>query len=326
MWSIVVTKRMQRRLGIILLVLLLWGFGPSLVDDIHRKLYGAKPGVTLGDLPVEGMLEPELYSFVSQLAKEMSMEPVDARYDPVTGRVEPEVVGYWIDVPATVEQILGAWPGAKVDFVRQELLPVISQDFFEPVYRGHPGKPYASLAINVDWGEEVLPRMLEVFREHNVVVTFFLTGRWAENNPEMAKALAEAGHEIGNHGLWHAHPNSLSAKQLEDLLVKNEDLLDRLTGQSNRLFAPPYGEFNDRVLAKAGSLGFRTIMWTLDTIDWQNPSPETIVERIVPKSENGAIVLMHPKENTLKALPEIIKGMKAKGLQLVPVGELLYHL
>ena len=105
----------------------------------------------------------------------------------------------------------------------------------------------------------------------------------------------------------------------------NEIHLDELTGQSIKLFAPRYGEFNERVLATAASLGYRTILWSLDTRDWQDPSPQEIVNRIVPKAENGSIILMHPKANTVQALPQLIKGLREKNLRLVPVGELLWH-
>ena len=64
-------------------------------------------------------------------------------------------------------------------------------------------------------------------------------------------------------------------------------------------------------------------MWTIDTIDWQEPSVETTIDRVISKAQNGGIVLMHPKPNTVEALPQIIEGLHNKGYQLVPVGKLL---
>ena len=89
------------------------------------------------------------------------------------------------------------------------------------------------------------------------------------------------------------------------------------------LFAPPYGEQDARVVRTAAELGHWTTLWTLDTIDWQEPPPETIVERVVPRARDGAIVLMHPKPQTVAALPRIIAGLREKGYRLVPLWQMM---
>ena len=325
MFALVVTRRMIRWGVLVVGLMLLWAWGPGLWQLGYRYVCGVRPGVTLEGRPIGGLLEHELYREVAMIAEEYVTVPQDAYYDEATGELHGEVVGTWVDVAATVANILAAAPGERVQLVVLDVLPTIRRSLFEPVYRGNPERPYVSLAINVDWGQEILPKMLDVLDQHQVAATFFLTGRWAQANPALAKMIASRGHEIGNHGYWHAHPNSLSAKDLEKLIVDNENLLDELTGQSNKLFAPPYGEFNERGLATAASLGYRTILWSLDTRDWQDPSPQEIVNRIVPKAENGSIILMHPKANTVQALPQLIKGLREKNLRLVPVGELLWH-
>lgn len=64
-------------------------------------------------------------------------------------------------------------------------------------------------------------------------------------------------------------------------------------------------------------------MWTVDTLDWQNPPPEWIVSRVLVRIHNGAIVLMHPTSSTVKALPELIQGLEAQGYQVKPLGKLI---
>ena len=192
-----------------------------------------------------------------------------------------------------------------------------------PVYRGDPNKPLMSLTVNVDWGQEVLPDMLDTLREHGVRVTFFVTGHWAQQYPEIVKRMAREGHEVADHGMRHAHPTQLSDWDLTMLILENHNLLKTLVGEPALLFAPPYGEVDRRVVAAADALGYRTIMWTIDTIDWQEPSVETTIARVMNKAQNGGIVLMHPKVNTVKALPRIIEGLRQKGFSLLPVGELL---
>ncbi len=180
-----------------------------------------------------------------------------------------------------------------------------------------------ALTINVDWGSEEIPAMLDLFDRYGARVTFFLTGHWAEQNAELVRTIAERGHEIANHGRSHIHPRQLADGALAAHITENEQLLASIAGKVSRLYAPPYGEWDRRVVRQAANLGYRTVLWTLDTRDWQEPSAETIVARVVPKAVPGVIVLMHPKPNTVAALPAIMDGLKVKGLQAVTLSEML---
>lgn len=181
----------------------------------------------------------------------------------------------------------------------------------------------ASFAVNIDWGEEFLPGMLEVFEQHDVKVTFFPTGRWAGIHQETLRGLLAAGHELGNHGYRHDHPKQLGDEALREHIVRNREQLLEITGVETDLYAPPYGEVDERIARVARDTGHWTIMWTLDTIDWQRPPPSVIFQRIVPRMQPGSIVLMHPTEPTLAALPSMIQSLLADGYTLIPIGELI---
>ncbi len=192
-----------------------------------------------------------------------------------------------------------------------------------PIYQGAEDKREIALTVNVYWGEEYLPQMLETLQEHNVKATFFIGGMWAEKFPDLLKQIAAAGHEIGSHGYSHPHPDQLSKAGNLREMQRAEKIIEEITGKKVKLFAPPYGERGNEVLAAAEEAGYRFILWSVDTIDWQRPSPETIVQRVTQKIHNGAIVLMHPTAPTVKALPEIIKELKANGYQMVTVSQLI---
>ena len=116
----------------------------------------------------------------------------------------------------------------------------------------------------------------------------------------------------------------MSRDELRRLIVENNQLLAEVIGtEPAKLFAPPYGEFNDQIVAVAGNLGYRTIMWTIDTIDWQRPAPEVIVRRVVDKIKPGAIILIHPTVPTVQALGRIIDTLQGQGYSLVTVSALL---
>ncbi|MFW6023030.1 MAG: polysaccharide deacetylase family protein [Halanaerobiaceae bacterium] len=190
-------------------------------------------------------------------------------------------------------------------------------------YHGVRGSNNISLTINVDWGEEYLPGMLNILEENNVRATFFVTGNWANKNPEILKKIVKLGHEIGNHGYSHKHPKQLSDDGLVDLIKKNEELIFKITGEKTDLFAPPYGEVDERISNIARKIGYNTIMWSADTIDWQRPTPEIIIQRAVNKIDDGGIILMHPTEPSLAALDDIIKTLQGREYKFVKVSELI---
>jgi len=193
----------------------------------------------------------------------------------------------------------------------------------EPVYHGDSKQKMVALTCNVDWGEEYLPGMLELFQAKKVKVTFFVTGRFADKSPDLVRKLAAAGHEIGNHGYEHFHPDQFSREENAAEVRKAEKALRGANVKVSRLYAPPYGESGPAVLQGAADCGYKTILWSVDTVDWQKPDPETIVQRVVGKMQGGDIVLMHPTDSTLKALPTIIDRLQQNGYTLVTVSEML---
>ncbi len=195
--------------------------------------------------------------------------------------------------------------------------------YSQPIYQGSGRYREVALTVNVFWGEEYIPRMLEILSQHNVKATFFLGGTWVKKYPDLAALIVREGHEIGSHGYSHPHPDRLSkSANLRDIR-KAEEIIFQATGVRPRLYAPPYGERGPAVLQAAGEASYVTILWSVDTVDWQLPPPEVIVDRVTSKVHNGAIVLMHPTAPTVGALPEIIQRLRKEGYHLVTVSRLL---
>ncbi|MEA4892785.1 MAG: polysaccharide deacetylase family protein [Peptococcaceae bacterium] len=192
-----------------------------------------------------------------------------------------------------------------------------------PIYSAPAGRNQAALMINVDWGQEIIPGILEVLEEKEAKATFFITGRFAENHPEIVKTIADAGHLIANHGYSHPHVDNLGVQENQEEIIRTQKALEAAGVTPSLFYAAPYGESKEHVIRAAEELGYRVVYWTLDTVDWQEPSVETILERIVPKVQDGSLILAHPKECTLKALPDLIDGIKAKGLSLVRLSDIL---
>lgn len=193
----------------------------------------------------------------------------------------------------------------------------------EPVYQGSTGEKVVAMTVNVDWGEEFIPDMLKAFKQNNARVTFFVTGVWADKHPDLLKLMKKEGHSIQNHGYKHLHFNQLSREQIQEQIKKAEDIIFKATGTRSTFFASPYGEHEQGVVQAVAEMNYRFIMWSVDTIDWQKPSPETIEKRVTGRVHNDAIILMHPTEPTLKALPAMLANLKDQGYKMVTIDELL---
>ena len=173
---------------------------------------------------------------------------------------------------------------------------VAAEPYSEPVYEGKSGDQEVAFAMNVDWGTEYIPDVLAILEENDVQITFFFTGRWCRENPQVAKVIYESGMEIGNHGLKHQSPNAMTYEENVADIKEAEAVINDVLAIKTTLFAPASGEIGEQVLSAATDLGYRTILWSVDTIDWQKPTPDVMLQRVSDKIKDGAIVLMHPTE------------------------------
>jgi peptidoglycan/xylan/chitin deacetylase (PgdA/CDA1 family) len=183
------------------------------------------------------------------------------------------------------------------------------------------------IAMTFDAGSDAIGiGILDVLKKHEIKATFFLTGSWAAKFPNYAKRIADEGHEIGNH--TYSHPDAAKTNTnifIEDM-IKAEEAIKNATGISPRpLFRFPYGSSTTSALKELGESGYPySIHWSLDTIDWQQPSVDVIISRIETSASNGDIILMHIGGiNTAEAVDKVIPILKAMGYELVTVGELL---
>lgn len=200
-----------------------------------------------------------------------------------------------------------------------------------------PGK--ISLTFDDGPSPEWTPKVLDVLQQKNVKATFFVIGSNGEANPRLVQRLLAEGHEIGNHTFTHPNIAQASAEGARLELNATQRLVQALTGRSIRLFRPPF--FGDaepstpdeiKAVKLAQSLGYATVGLRIDPDDWAGPSADTIVNRIMERVSDtnpetrGQIVLLHDaggdRSQTVKALPRIIDGLRAKGLEIVPVSQL----
>lgn len=180
-----------------------------------------------------------------------------------------------------------------------------------------------SLMINVYWGNEFIEPMLDILKENAVTTTFFVGGTWVKDNEILLKKIYDNGNEIANHGYFHKDHKKLSADRNREEIEVTHKLVKSILDIDMKLFAPPSGAFNKTTLSEADKLGYETIMWTHDTIDWRDQDTSKIFSRATKKTEAGDLILMHPTKCTMETLDKIIKTLKTKGLNITPVSQVL---
>jgi peptidoglycan/xylan/chitin deacetylase (PgdA/CDA1 family) len=177
------------------------------------------------------------------------------------------------------------------------------------------------VAITYDDGPNPeMSTLLDTFAEYDAVATFFFLGNLVAGNADMVQRAYDEGHELANHSWNHPDLTTLKPKELKDQISKTQNAIAAVTGEAPTLMRPPYGAYNDKVLAE---IGMPVIMWDLDTLDWQQPALDSLVADVVNNSQPGSIVLMHSiHDNTVAAAPQIIVGLQDLGYELVTVTEL----
>lgn len=190
----------------------------------------------------------------------------------------------------------------------------------------NPGNP-TSIRRLAAWGNEDTAKILKILKKHKVQVTFFMTGGWVSSYPDDVKAIAKAGHDLGNHSENHKQMSQLSASECEEELMSVHEKVKELTGQDMVLFRPPYGDYNDNLIQTANGLGYHVIQWDVDSLDWKDYGTDSILNTVLNHKHlgNGSIILCHNgAKYTADALDALITGLKEKGFELVKISELIY--
>ncbi|NLM25696.1 MAG: polysaccharide deacetylase family protein [Firmicutes bacterium] len=195
-----------------------------------------------------------------------------------------------------------------------------------PIYRVETSDKKLSISFDATWGTDLTDEILEILQEYNLKTTFFLAGYWVDKHPDYVVKIAAEGHEIGNHSYSHPHMNSLSFDGVVLELQKNHAMIKDITGQNPFLFRPPFGEYNNTVIKAADSVGYYTIQWSIDSLDWKNTTSEEVYQRVMKNIGPGEIVLFHnAAKPTPEALRRIIPELLEQGYQIVPISELIHR-
>ncbi|MFC0470116.1 polysaccharide deacetylase family protein [Halalkalibacter kiskunsagensis] len=166
-----------------------------------------------------------------------------------------------------------------------------------------------------DGPSKYLDRFLDVLAKEEVGAVFFWQSRLLHHKRSWKRVLEE-GHVIGTHA--HSHPNLVKLDYNEQMKEINtsKKIIEDITGQQVRYLRPPFGQYNKDTITVASKLKVEMVMWEISSFDWElKHHPNKIVENVTSHVQEGSIVLLHELEQTLHALPTLIKKIKEKGFQ-----------
>src|SRR5260221_9817979 len=200
----------------------------------------------------------------------------------------------------------------------------------DEVLHGDPNVANMALVFNGGAGPDPPTAILDTLAERQQHATFFVMGWWAERHPDVLRQIADGGHEIASHGHSIFDLTQATDDQVRADLESADLAISAVTGRTTRpLWSPSAGYRNARVRGIAASLGYRPILWTVDSADWTlEATAESVYGHVVNGAANGTIVVLHfdsPKtrETTAEVLPAVIDTLRGAGYRVVTITELL---
>ena len=217
----------------------------------------------------------------------------------------------------------GAW-GLSFGAEGQSPVGTVSQSRLaelDGAYLGDPEQKVLYLTFDAGYENGQTAKILDILKEQQVPAAFFLVGSYLERNPELVRRMVAEGHIVGNHTEHHYDMSRISdpdsfRKELE--LV--EQRYQSLTGQQMpRYYRPPQGVYSQENLTMAQELGYKTVFWSLAYVDWNNdsqPTREQAFSKLLPRTHNGAVVLLHSTSQTNgEILEELLTRWKEMGYE-----------
>ena len=199
---------------------------------------------------------------------------------------------------------------------------------YDAAYIGDTGEKVLYLTFDAGYENGCTAKILDILKAHQVPAAFFLVGNYIEKNADLVRRMASEGHTVGNHTMHHYDMSTLTdkdafARELRDL----EDLYRETTGQElAKFYRPPQGIYSEENLKMARELVYKTVFWSLAYVDWNNdsqPSREEAFAKLLPRTHNGAVVLLHSTSQTnAEILEELLTKWKEQGYRFGTVEEL----
>ena len=179
------------------------------------------------------------------------------------------------------------------------------------------------VALTFDDGPhpDVTPLIVSLLEKYNAKATFFMLGSRVQYYPEIARAVYESGHEVGNHTWNHPVLTKMTEAQILKEYSTTEQAIIQAIGAPSTIFRPPYGATNDLVKSVIPSPQFN---WTVDTEDWKHRSSEKLLPAVQQAVHQNAIILMHDIHlSTAHGLEAVLQYLQKEGYEFVTISQMM---
>ena len=189
------------------------------------------------------------------------------------------------------------------------------------------------VALTFDDGPDPVytPRILDVLRDHGARATFFCVGDAVRAHPDLVRRMLDEGHAVGSHSMSHPECRKISVRECTREFRAGRRALEAVIGARVSLFRPPHGDVDVPIALAIRLASVRPWLWTIDTDDWRPDAHADAIASVVRAAKDGDVVLLHDamidpvavdpgdRSETVAALPAILQGITARGLELVPL-------
>ena len=199
---------------------------------------------------------------------------------------------------------------------------------YDAAYIGNTSEKVLYLTFDAGYENGCTAKILDTLKKQEIPAAFFLVGNYIEQNGDLVRRMVDEGHIVANHTMHHYDMSKLTdktafQKELTDLEALYRDTTGR---EMAKYYRPPQGIYSEENLAMAKELGYRTVFWSLAYVDWNNdsqPTKDQAFAKLLPRTHNGAVVLLHSTSATNgEILEELLEKWKEAGYRFGTLEEL----
>ena len=239
-----------------------------------------------------------LVSKAVALKKEMRLERLDTK-----------------EIESRLEDVQRVLKSERTNEAKEVLLVLISS--MQDTLAREREKPVLAITFDAGAGAAPAKDLIAYLHESRVKITFFSTGKWAEQNPERFRELLVIDEEttniLGNHTYSHPYllADGFSDEGIREEIMKTETIFKGLGFSAKPYFRYPYGDRDVRTDDIVADLGYVPVGWAFDSLGWKGTPAGEIVERVASKAKPGDIILMHVGSlEDVAAFPQIVERLK----------------
>ncbi|NYS49264.1 polysaccharide deacetylase family protein [Streptococcus danieliae] len=229
---------------------------------------------------------------------------------------------FWIHLPQAIGEVKQVAVPLTIlfDVINPDMLKGADAESYQ-AYIAPSTKKVIALTFDDGPDSQLTPKLLDILEKEKVPATFFVLGRNVAGNEQILKRMSKRGSEIANHTFNHPNLQLLPTDGALAEIRDTQSEIKRATGIDSKLFRPPFGNYTSQTRLYGG---LPTILWSVDTLDWQSHNPAMILEQVKTYARPGGIVLMHDiHKETIDAVPAVIDYLKKEGYEFVTVSDLL---